>query len=103
MAPQFGPQSATLVPVYPDEESRMRNWGRAVSHTVGPVLGETVVLCGRGQTAVGYRQSHRDVGPAAGHIVPPQGRYRLLDAAFTCGSIEILKLLELLHDARVLY
>lgn len=71
MAPQFGPQPATLVSVHPNEESRVRNRGRAISHTVGPVFGEAVVLRGRGQAAVSYRQPHRDVGPATGHIVPP--------------------------------
>jgi len=71
MAPEFGPQSATLVPVHPDEKPRMGGRGRAVSYTVGPVFGEAVVFCGRGQTTIGYSQPHRNVGPAAGHVVPP--------------------------------
>lgn len=71
VTPQFGPQSAALVPVHPDKEPRMSGRGRAVSHTVGPVLGEAVVLGGRGQAAVGYCQPHGDVGSATGHIVPP--------------------------------
>lgn len=71
MAPQFGPQPATLVSVYPNKESRMRNWGRAIGHTVGPIFGDAVILCGRSQAAVSYRQPHGDVGPATGHIVPP--------------------------------
>lgn len=71
MAPQFRPQSATLVSVYPNKESRVRNWGRAISHTMCPVFGETVVLGGRGQAAVSYRQPHRDIGSATGHVVPP--------------------------------
>lgn len=71
MAPQFRPQPATLVSVYPNKESRVRNWSRAISHTMSPVFGEAVVLCGRGQAAVSYRQPHRDVGSGTSHIVPP--------------------------------
>lgn len=47
MAPQLGPEPATFVSVHPNEESRMGGRGRAVSHTVGPVFGEAVVLRGR--------------------------------------------------------
>lgn len=71
VAPQFRPEPATLVPVDPDEEPRMGSRGRTISHTVGPVLGEAVVLRGCGEAAAGDRQPHRDVGPAAAHVVSP--------------------------------
>lgn len=71
VTPQFRPQSAALVSIYPDKEPRVRGRGRAISHTVGPILGEAVVLGGRGQATVGHCQPHGDVGPVAGYVVPP--------------------------------
>lgn len=71
VTPQFGSEPATFVSVYPDEESRMRGRGCAISHTVSPIFGETVILRGSGQTATGHRQPHGYVGPATGYVIPP--------------------------------
>lgn len=66
----------------------MSGWRCAISHTVSPILGEAVVFSGRGQTTVGHRQPHGNVGSIAAYVVPPQGRHGLLDAAFTCRNRE---------------
>lgn len=72
VAPKFGPESATLVTVHPHKESRVGRWRRAISHSVGPVLGESVILRGRRQTSARYRQSHRYIGSVAAHVISPQ-------------------------------
>lgn len=58
----------------------------AVGDSVGPILGQPVILRRRRQSAVRHRQSHRYVGPAAAHVIAPQGRDWLLDAALACNE-----------------
>ena len=82
MAPELRPESAAFVSVHPDYEPRVRGWRCAVGHSVRPVLGQPVVLCRRGQSAVRYGQAHRHVRPAAAHVVTPERRYGLFHAAF---------------------
>lgn len=71
VTPELGPQPAPLVPVHPDEETRVGGGRGAIGDPVRPVFRQPVILGRRGQTAVRDRQPHRHVRPAAGNVIAP--------------------------------
>ncbi len=76
----------SVLPVDPAKDLGVVGIGGAVGDSVGPILGEAVLL-GNGLEALGANGDlHGDVGLVGAGVVAPQRGQRLVGAAFTCRS-----------------